>query len=133
MDNNIVPIGSVYPAAAGGTLATAASAASPDQYGAALTGPVSDGAPAAVAAPAAGMGGNALAWWGGILVLVALMMFAARKSGNAEEFRAIGPSAYNVALITFVAILGITFMKVVAVRVRNVPGLGGFASIVIAA
>lgn len=135
MDNNIVPMRNVYPASGGGTIATAASASSPDQF---MTGPVSnsDGTPApAVNAPVTdrSVGGHPLTWWFGIALIVGGIMFFARKSGQASEFSNIRPSIYNGAVITFVAILGITVMKILAVKVRSVPGLGGFSSVVIAA
>jgi hypothetical protein len=135
MDNNVVPMRNVYPASGGGTLATAASASSPDQF---MTGPVSnsDGTAAAVTTPAPAdrsVGGHPLTWWLGIAIIVAGIMFFARKSGQASEFSNIRPSIYNGAVITFVAILGITVMKILAVKVRAVPGLGGFSSVVIAA
>jgi hypothetical protein len=78
-----------------------------------------------------GVGG--LTWWVGIGILVALMIFAARKVGAADEFKNIRASTYNVAFVTFVAIVGITAMKIIAVKVKRVPMLSGFSQVVLAA
>lgn len=132
-DTNIVPLRNVYPGGSGGTLATLGSGSSPDgmaQFDES-SGPVS-GESNAITTPAP-VTGNPLSWWVGIGVLVALMIFAAKKTGNEGEFSNLRASTYNVAFVTFVAILGITLMKVVAVKVKNVPLLGGFSSVVIAA
>lgn len=126
MDVNITPARNVYPGAPGGTTATLAAAGSPDSYAS------SPAAQTAVATPQVG-GTTGLMWWVGILVIVGLMFFAARKTGQAEEFKNLRASTYNVAFITLVAILGFTVLKVVAVRVKGVKLLSGFADVVLAA
>jgi hypothetical protein len=124
MDTNFLPARNVYPGASGGTLATLGDAGSPD---AAVAGnPANTG----VATPA--RGGNPLTWWLGMAVLVALIMFTARRTGDAGDFSNIRASTYNIALITFISVLGVTVLKVLAARTRNVPGLRGFSDIVIA-
>ena len=126
-DVNFFPLRNLYPGADGGTLATLGSASSPDNYGG-YYDPPGDSATPVVDTPTGGMGG--LQWWLGIVVLVALMVFAARKTGNAAEFGNLRASTYNVAFITFVAVLGITVLKVLAYKARNVPLLGGFSQLV---
>lgn len=127
MDVNILPIRNLYAGADGGTLGSLGSASSPDQL-------MRDASPSGgdiVDAPAGRtVVGKPLNWWAGIAIVVALMLFAAKKSGDAGDFANIRASTYNVALITFVAVLGITFLKIVGVRVQSVPGLSGFATIV---
>lgn len=130
-DVNFLPTRNIYPTAQGGTLGSLGSASSPDSLmyesdGEGSAAPVV--ATAATAAP-----GNGLAWWTGIAIIVGLILFAARKTGDSGDFSNLRASTYNVALITLIAILGLTFMKIVAVKVKNVPGLGGFSSVVIAA
>lgn len=128
-DVNFVPLRNVYPGADGGTLATLGSASSPDGVG--VTGDVPDMDVRTVDTPVSTTGG--LQWWLGIAVLIGVMMFVAKKVGAADEFKNIRASTYNVAFITFVAILGFTLLKIVAVRVKRVPLLGGFSQVVLAA
>ena len=127
-DVNFQPMRNLYPGADGGTLATLGSASSPDNYGGYYDPPSDTAAVPVVATPVGGTGG--LQWWLGIAVLTGLMIFAARKTGNAAEFGNLRASTYNVAFITFVSILGITVMKVVAYKARSVPLLGGFSQLV---
>ena len=130
MDNNIVPARNVYPGSDGGTLATMGAASSPDglQYNIDPTSGAS-----AVNTPVAAAGGTKpLAWWLGMVIVVALILFTARKAGEASEFSNIRASTYNIFLMTFIAILGITVMKIIAVKVSKVPGLTGFSSVVLA-
>lgn len=129
-DVNFVPARNVYPGADGGTLATLGSASSPDGIG--VTGDVPDmNVRAAVDTPAVGTGG--LQWWLGIAVLIGLMMFAAKKTGAGDEFKNLRASTYNIALITLIAVVGLTALKIVAVKVKKVPLLGGFSQVVMAA
>jgi hypothetical protein len=128
-DVNIIPIRNVYPGAPGGTLGTLASASSPDSNMYDVPTPADPGA--AVSAPAApGARGNGLAWWTGIAIIVGLILFAAKKTGDAGDFSNLRASTYNIGLVTLIAVLGITFLKIVAVKVENVPGLGGFSTVV---
>lgn len=129
VDTNVVPVRNLYPGAPGGTLATAGAASSPDGMS---SDPIPGESNTMIQTPAVA-GVSPLSWWVGIGILLGLILFAARKTGNESEFSNLRASTYNVAFITLVAILGITFMKVVAAKVKNVPGLGGFSSVVIAA
>lgn len=126
MDVDFVPAGNVYPTSNGGTLASLGSAASPDL----VTRNFQTGA-AQVSTPATGA--KPLAWWFGIAIIVALILFIARKTGDANEFSNLRASTYNVSLITLIAILGITVMKIIAVKIQNVPGMSGLSSVIIAA
>ena len=126
MDVNSTPARNVYPGASGGTTATLAAAGSPDSYAG------RPGAESAVVTPTVG-GTTGLMWWVGILVIIALILFAARKTGQAEEFKNLRASTYNVVFITLVAILGFTALKIVAVKVKGVPFLSGFSDVVLAA
>lgn len=134
MDNNVVPVRNLYPGASGATLATIASAGSPDGMYASVN---QDGSTSAAAVTPAladtTAGGHPLTWWVAIAVLVAGIFFTARKTGNAEEFSNLRASTYNIAMVTLIAILGITVAKIFAVKVKGVPGLGGLASVIIAA
>jgi hypothetical protein len=127
-DVNFAPLRNVYPGADGGTLATLGSASSPDNYGGYYDPPADE---PVVDTPVTGVGG--LQWWLGIAVLVGLMVFAARKTGNAAEFGNLRASTYNIAFITFVAVLGLTVLKVIAYKAKGVPLLGGFSQLVLAA
>ena len=125
-DVNWTPARQVYPGADGGTIATAAAAGSPDSY----TTSKAQTSSRVIQTPGAARG---LMWWVGIGILVVLMVFAARKTGQAEEFKNLRASTYNIAFITFVAILGITALKIIAVKTQNLPGLSGFSAVVLAA
>jgi hypothetical protein len=127
-DVNWTPARNVFPGAPGGTIATAAAAASPDSY----VGFADPRQSTAVATPVTG-GPSGLLWWVAIAVLVALMLFAARKTGQAEEFKNLRASTYNILFITLVAIVGLTGAKILAVKAQNVRLLSGLAAVVIAA
>jgi hypothetical protein len=128
-DVDFLTVRNIYPTAPGGTLATLGSASSPDALMYESDG--SSGAPAPVVETGpVGPAPNGLTWWTGILVIVALMLFAAKKTGDAGDFANIRASTFNVALITLISVLGITFLKIIAARVRRVPGLAGFAAVV---
>lgn len=128
-DVNWTPVRNVYPGAGGGTTATAAAAGSPDSY-AGTRNPTSRTA-VATASPTGGP--SSLMWWVAIVVLVGLMLFAARKTGQAEEFKNLRASTYNILFITLVAIVGLTGAKILAVKAKNVKLLSGLADVVIAA
>lgn len=119
------PIRNIYPTAGGGTLATLGAAGSPDSYN------PNAGARMTTVADTTPRGG--IAWWVGIALLVVAMLFAARKTGQAEEFKNLRASTYNVLFITFVAILGFTALKIIAVRMRSVKPLAGLADVILAA
>jgi hypothetical protein len=127
-DVNWTPARQVYPGATGGTIATAAAAGSPDSY----QGFADPTATSAVATPVVG-GPSGLMWWVAIVILIALMLFAARKTGQAEEFKNLRASTYNILFITLVAIVGLTGAKILAVKAKNVKLLSGLADVVIAA
>lgn len=120
------PIRNIYPGADGGTLATLGAASSPDSYNA-NAGPrmasVADNA-----TPRA-----SVAWWAGLALLVVAMLFAARKTGNADEFKNLRASTYNVLFITLVAMLGFTALKVIAVKTRQIKPLAGLSDVILAA
>lgn len=125
-DVNITPMRNAYPSAPGGTLATLAQASSPDSFN--PNRPAMNQAAVATATPRGGV-----AWWVGIVLLVGLMLFAARKTGNADEFKNVRASTYNVLFVTLVAIVGITAAKVLAVQMRRFGPLAGLSDVILAA
>lgn len=129
-DVNFLPGRNVYPGMDGGTLATLGSASSPDAYNSSGASGSEQLAPA-VDTPASGVGG--LAWWVGIVIVIGLIMFAAKKTGNAGEFSNLRASTYNILLITLVAVVGLTGLKIMASKIKNVPGLSGFSQVLLAA
>ena len=128
----ITPIRNIYPGARGATLATIGAASSPDSYTPNAGARDMRGAAAATTGGAV-VGRNGLAWWTGLVLLVVAMLFAARKSGNADEFKNLRASAYNVIFITLVAMLGFTVLKVAAVRAQGIKPLEGLADVILAA
>lgn len=125
-DTLFTPIRNIYPTADGGTLATLGAAASPDSYN-------SGGARMANVAAADTSPRGGLAWWVGIALIIVAMLFAARKTGQADEFKNLRASTYNVVFITLVAILGFTALKIAAVKMRAVKPLAGLADVILAA
>jgi hypothetical protein len=125
-DVNVTPMRNVYAAAGGGTLGTLGSASSPDTYNPNANAMNNN----SVATPTPRGG---IAWWVGILLLVGLMLMAARKTGNADEFKNLRASTYNVLFITLVAILGLTATKIIAVRMRQISMLQGLSDVILAA
>lgn len=135
-DTNVLPSSNLYPGSGGGTLAQIGSTASPTSMRYAIDPSAPSGTTAVAATPSpadSSAVGHPLTWWVAIAILVAAIFFTARKTGNAGEFSNLRASTYNIALITFIAILGITMAKILAVKVKGVPGLSGLASVVIAA
>ena len=61
------------------------------------------------------------------------LFFAAKKTGAAEEFKNLRASTYNILFITLVAVVGLTGLKIIAVKVKGIKLLSGFADVVIAA
>jgi len=126
-DVNTTTVRDVYRGADGGTTATQGSAGSPDTMMRANL----PGVPSVVTPR---VGGNTGAfWWVGMAIIVFLMIFTARKAGAGDEFKNLRASTYNILFITLTAILGITALKIIAVKTQKIPGLGGFADIVLAA
>lgn len=130
MDVNVTPVRNLYPGAGGGTLATLGAAGSPDNLQRASLGAATGEGPA-VQTPTGGAGG--LSWWVGIAIVLGLLMFTAKKTGQASDFSNLRISTYNVLFITLTAVLGLTALKIVAVKVKDVPPLKGFSQVVIAA
>lgn len=129
-DVNFVPLRNVYPGGDGGSLATLGASSSPDGMGVSGDVPDMERGPA-VDTPDTSTGG--LQWWIGIAVVIGLMMFAAKKTGSGDEFKNLRASTYNIALITLIAVVGLTFLKIVAVKVKKFPVLSGFSQVVMAA
>lgn len=113
--NNPVPSSNVYPSDAGNPLAIAATAGST----ATISGGVGPGAAAGAATTPQGGG---VKGWIVLVVLYLVLSFVAKKAGQAEEFKNIRLSAYNVLTITLAAILGITLLKVAVTKVP-IPGV----------
>jgi hypothetical protein len=105
--NNPVPSSNVYPSDAGNPLAIAASAGSTASVGTSGMGGMN-----ATASAGNNVGGSGIAGWVAILVVYLVLSFVAKKAGQAEEFKNIRLSAYNVLTITLAAIIGITLLKV---------------------
>jgi hypothetical protein len=125
-DVNITTVRDVYRGADGGTTATMGAASSPDMYMA------TSQRRGSVAVTAPRVGGGGIMWWVGLAIIVALMLVAARKTGQADEFKNLRASTYNILFITLTAILGITATKIIAVKVQKWPGLSGFSDVVLA-
>jgi len=75
------------------------------------------------AAAAANTGGNPVAWWVALLIGLVILMYGSRHlGGEGETFGHIRPGVYNILVISWAAVLGLVFWKVLFARFK-VPGL----------
>jgi hypothetical protein len=106
----------IYPTLGGETAADLATG----PWGAALSRPTQ-----AEEAARVGAQGHPLAGLVVFGVLVAAIMYLAQHLGEPEEFRNIRASAYNVLLISLIAVAGIPVWKFLFTRVQ-VPGVSAW-------
>jgi len=128
-DINSVSARSVYPTAAGGSTASAAGALNQNTNVVVTdmtTGQSGVGTTAGVPIQAQG---QSLGWWVGIVLLLLVTVFVARKAGGDEDFRNIRPTFYNFFAITLTALVGIVGLKVIFARWR----ISGLSDVVLAA
>ncbi len=123
---NTVATGNLYREYSGVTLGVQGTATS--SYGAALDtggaamGPANTGSAELDYAAAVGATGRPMNWWILMFVLLLALMYGSRKLGTDSDFSNIKLSAYNVLTIGLASIIGISFFKMLAVRVP-IPGL----------
>jgi hypothetical protein len=121
-DINSISARSVYPTAPGGTTASAGMALN-QNTNVIMTDPTTGTAAVGTTAGAPIQpSGKGLWWWVGIVGLLLVTVFVARKAGGEEDFRNIRPTFYNFFAITLTAIVGIVGLKVIFGK-YNVPGL----------
>lgn len=116
-DVNIVPARDVYPTSAGGGLGDAASA----MNGASNVASPSGGAAVAANTNVINTSGRSVWWWVGLIGLLFVLIFVARRTGTEEDFRNIRPTGYNFLAITLTSIIGIVGLKILAARFP-IPG-----------
>jgi len=128
-DVNFVPARNVYPTASGGTSGGAGAAMS-GQTAVSVVDPNS-GNPAVTVGASANVGGSprTLGYWVGLVVLLLVMVFAARKAGGEEDFRNIRPTFYNFLAITLTAVVGIVGLKAIFGKYR----VSGLSDVILAA
>jgi len=126
--NNQVDQRNVYGATGGGTTGTRGSAFTPYAAG----GGSSRAAPTAAEAQSGGGGngggvfGKPLSWWFVLLVLLVGLMWGAQRFGSeAEQFKNVRLSVYNIVVISLAAMIGFGAFKVIFGKVR-VPGLSDY-------
>jgi hypothetical protein len=112
-DINFVTSRQIYPTSPGGTSAGAGAAMS-GQTAVSVTDP-GTGNPAVTVASSGTAGGSprTLGYWFGLVVLLLVMVFVARKAGGDEDFRNIRPTFYNFLAITLTAVVGIVGLKAI--------------------
>lgn len=121
-DINSVSARSVYPTAPGGSTASAAGALNQNTNVVITDMTTGQSAVGTSAGMPIKTQGQSLWWWVGIVALLLVTVFVARKAGGEEDFRNIRPTFYNFATITLTAIIGIVGLKVIVSR-WQVPGL----------
>lgn len=99
----------VYGSAPGETLGTTSSADSSGPGGA----PVAAEA-ARESAANAGVGGNPLATWAALIVLLLGLFYLANRVGSSDDFANLKASAYNVLVVGLIAIVAIPPIKLAA-------------------
>jgi hypothetical protein len=117
---NTTPVRSFYPTF-GGPTSGEMGGPTPDRVDPTNAAPMGEVAQAM----AVGASGSPLMWWVALLVMLVGLMFLVRYIGGEEaksDFASIKPSVYNILIISFAAIIGINFFKVVFTRFK-VPGL----------
>lgn len=125
--DNPTPARNVYPTASGATLGSASAGASLVSTSVPATGSAAaDGASDSVAMTG-GLIGQPLTWWVTLIGLFLLLGFTAKKldTGESSNFANVRLSGYNILMISFAAIIGIGFFKVVFTK-WQVPGLSTF-------
>lgn len=123
-DINFTTAKAVYPGARGGTSASAAGA----MTGSTSVGTANDGSAGATPGTPLTTSGKSLGWWLGLFALLGVMVYAARKAGNAEDFHNIRPTLYNFLAITLTAIVGIVGLKVIFAKYR----IAGISDVILA-
>lgn len=127
-DVNFVSARSVYPTASGGTISGAGAAMS-GQTAVTVADPATGNQTTTVAAGSASGSTKTLGYWVGLVILLVVMVFAARKAGGEEDFRNIRPTFYNFLAITLTAIVGIVGMKAIFSKFR----VSGLSDVILAA
>lgn len=121
-DVNFVPVRNVYATAPGGTTGTLAAATSPDTSGYGARGAINGTGGSATTPGTPTLAGHPVAWYLGLLAVIIVMVIFARKTGQAEDFRNLRASFYNVTFIGLTATLFIVLAKIAVSKVR-IPGL----------
>lgn len=124
-DINSISARSVYPTAPGGTTASAGMALNQNTNVIMTdpsTGTAAVGTTAGAPSTTLNTSGKGLWYWVGIVLLLLVTVFVARKAGGEEDFRNIRPTFYNFFAITLTAIVGIVGLKVIFGKYQ-VPGL----------
>ena len=121
-DINSVSARSVYPTAPGGSTASASGALNQNTNVVVTDMTSGQSGVGTTAGTPLKTQGQSLFWWVGIMALLLVTVFVARKAGGEEDFRNIRPTFYNFAAITLTALVGIVGLKVIFAR-WNVSGL----------
>lgn len=146
--NNQVDVRGIYPEAGGPTVGNRASALTPYTAGGykdyaglnTLTGAGND---AGILGPGPGPGmsdgddqapaglvGRPLTWWFVLAILLVALMWTAQRFGSeAEQFKSVKLSLYNVLVISLAALVGFGVFKAVFGRFQ-VPGLSDYVQAV---
>lgn len=126
--NNQVDTRNVYGSAGGGTTGTRASAFTP--YAAGGGGVSRAGEVPAGGGNGGGFFGKPLSWWFVLVVLLIGLMWTAQRYGSeAEQFKNVRLSVYNIVVISLAAMIGFGAFKVIFGKVR-VPGLSDYVQAV---
>lgn len=124
--NNTVNVRNVYGAAAGPTVAQRGGAATPYVAGGTAASGAAPTGPGAGPIAGGGLMGQPFSWWVVLVgLLVGLMFVAQRFGGQADDFKTIRLSIYNIVIISIAAMIGTGFAKIVFTRYR-VRGLSEY-------
>jgi len=146
--NNQVDVRNIYPEAGGPTVGNRASALTPYTAGGykdysgynTLTGDPGPGTGAYAVGPGPGASGGdqptggvvgrPLTWWFVLVILLVALMFTAQRFGSeAEQFKSVKLSLYNILVISLAAMVGFGLFKAIFGRFQ-VPGLSDYVQAV---
>lgn len=147
--NNQVDVRGIYPEAGGPTVGNRASALTPYTAGGykdysgfnTLTGDAGPGTGAYAVGPGPGtsgggdtgngsMTGRPLTWWFVLVILLVALMWTAQRFGSeAEQFKSVKLSLYNIIVISLAAMVGFGLFKAIFGRFQ-VPGLSDYVQAV---
>ncbi len=131
---NIASLGGMYGADAGATYKTAqlggAVGAPSTGMGAASDASLTPGTLTATATPIttynilpaaignAGLLGNTVAWWFGVILLIIALKWAAEHNAEGKDYGTIRVGLYNILVITLAGIIGNTALKMLLSKYR---------------
>ena len=79
--------------------------------------------------------GRPLVWWIVLLIIFIVVIWLMKRfaPGEASNYGNIRPGLYNGVFLTLYIVLILNVLKVLAVRMKGIPGLSALADLILAA